>query len=849
MAPRIAKGKVIVGVSGGDRPTRGFFAAYDAMTGRQAWRFYTVPGDPAKGFENSSMRKAAATWDSDWWKQGGGGAVWDGIAYDPEAGLVYAGTGNAEPWAESLRQSERAKTILYVCSIVAVSVETGELKWHYQMVPGDSWDFDSVQQMILADLNYQRKPRKVIMQANKDGFYYVLDRVTGEFISAQPFSKVTWAKGIDQKTGRPIVNPEAHYGADPIPISPGGGGAHNWSPMSFNPNTGLMYIPTSTNNSFTYAAEAKFDPKPGRHYGHGPSGSQADARCPARDRSGADRGHRAEGRAGRMGSGGATHGLAHAGRRRNRRRHGDHRGKSCFSDNQRRTPPCLQRRQGREAAGDPDRFAQRHGPADHMAGGRQTVCVADGRGRDVAAGNNAGPGNVATPNSPKLLTFVLDGTASSILRAERDRSLGVSRIIRASCAPPLFVVILLVGTVVLFTQDSGAGVRKGRRDFVYTTLSFSPVTASGQGLHKYNGKDFDRDLDDLSRRAIQKQRDYYIDLHKRLEAFDKDSLSPEDRADYDIIDTQIGLALFDIDIAQSWQHSPQSYVELLGSALFNPFVLEYAPKPERYEHIIARLQKIPEFIDVAQRQLAQAPPIWAQVAKEENDGNIDLIDKTLREGAPADQKKAYDTGGRAGARFSARLQQVSGERICRRRASGATPDWRLGAEHYATKFKLNLATDRTPDEVLKDAETRLKEVRARMLELSLPLHATMFPGHGDHADLKGDERLNKIVREVLDGIAEKHSTPASYMDDARKDLDEARDFARAKNLLTLPAARQSAGDSDAGIRARHLRGGRLQSGACARTAARRVFLDHADSRRTGRRLASNRSCANTTSTT
>jgi uncharacterized protein (DUF885 family) len=227
-------------------------------------------------------------------------------------------------------------------------------------------------------------------------------------------------------------------------------------------------------------------------------------------------------------------------------------------------------------------------------------------------------------------------------------------------------------------------------------------------------------------------------------------------------------------------------VELLGSALFNPFVLEYAPKPKRYEDIIARLQKIPQFIVVAQRQLAGAPAIWAQVAKEENDGNIDLIDKTLREGVPADQKKAYDLAA------TPALDSLRGfnhflETDLPRRTLGATPDWRLGADHYRTKFKLNLATDRTPDEVLKDAEARLKEVRARMLELALPLHKTRYAGHGDHGDLKGDERLNKIVREVLDGIAEQHSTPASYMDDTRKDLDEARDFTRAKNLLTLPA--------------------------------------------------------------
>ncbi|MCU1339103.1 MAG: alcohol dehydrogenase [Bryobacterales bacterium] len=253
MAPRIAKGKVIIGVSGGDRPTRGYFDAYDAMTGKKAWRFYTVPGDPSKGFENSDMRKAAATWDGEWWKLGGGGAVWDGMAYDPEADLIYIGTGNAEPWPEALRKTN-GKDNLYVCSILAVQPETGELKWHYQMVPGDSWDYDSVQHLILADLNIGGRQRKVIMQANKNAFYYVMDRVTGQFISAQPFSMVTWAKGIDQKTGRPIVNPEANYGEEAIPISPGGGGAHNWSPMSFNPNTGLVYIPTSTANTFTYAA-------------------------------------------------------------------------------------------------------------------------------------------------------------------------------------------------------------------------------------------------------------------------------------------------------------------------------------------------------------------------------------------------------------------------------------------------------------------------------------------------------------------------------------------------------------------------------------------------------------------
>jgi len=274
IAPRIAKGKVIVGPAGGDRPTRGFFAAYDAETGREVWKFYTVPGDPAKGFENEAMREAAATWDGEWWKLGGGGAVWDGISYDPESELLYVGTGNGEPWPQALRIKDvsSGRDNLYVASILAVNVNNGELKWHYQMVPGDQWDYDSVQQMTLADLRINGRTRKVIMQANKNGFFYVLDRITGEFISAAPFSRVSWAKGIDPKTGRPIINPDVMYGKDPQPVSPGGGGAHNWSPMSFNPQTGLVYIPTRGWDKFNYAVNYDFKPDPNRTGGAGQSG-------------------------------------------------------------------------------------------------------------------------------------------------------------------------------------------------------------------------------------------------------------------------------------------------------------------------------------------------------------------------------------------------------------------------------------------------------------------------------------------------------------------------------------------------------------------------------------------------
>jgi quinohemoprotein ethanol dehydrogenase len=257
MAPRIANGKVIIGASGGDKPTRGQFSAVDAQTGQFLWRFYTVPGDPSQPYESEALRRAAKTWGGDFYKNGGGGAVWDGFAYDPETNLVYVGTGNAEPWVQKFRGAQGLDN-LYTCSILAVDLNTGQLKWHYQAVPNDNWDFDNVQQLMLLDLNINGRMRKVITQAPKDGFFYVLDRATGEFISAEPFVKVSWALSMG-KDGRPVVNPAAYYDQEGISIYPTGGGAHNWSPMSYNPNTGLVYIPSSY-SSFPYQAAAQFRP-------------------------------------------------------------------------------------------------------------------------------------------------------------------------------------------------------------------------------------------------------------------------------------------------------------------------------------------------------------------------------------------------------------------------------------------------------------------------------------------------------------------------------------------------------------------------------------------------------------
>jgi quinohemoprotein ethanol dehydrogenase len=259
MAPRIAGGKVIIGVSGGDSgETRGFFDAYDAASGKRSWRFYTVPGDPNQPYENDAMRAAAKTWGGDFYTKGGGGAVWDGFAWDPDANLIYIGTGNAEPWVQKFRGAQNMDN-LYTCSILAVNLTTGQLKWHFQTVPNDNWDFDSVQQLMLLDLTIQGRPRKVLTQAAKNGFFYVLDRLTGQFVSGTPFVKVNWAKGLDD-SGRPMVNPEAYYDVEPLAVYPTGGGAHNWAPMSFNPNTGLVYIPAFY-QSYTYQAAAEYKPR------------------------------------------------------------------------------------------------------------------------------------------------------------------------------------------------------------------------------------------------------------------------------------------------------------------------------------------------------------------------------------------------------------------------------------------------------------------------------------------------------------------------------------------------------------------------------------------------------------
>ncbi len=242
-APRVIDGKVIIGNGGAEFGVRGYVSAYDAITGEQVWRFYTVPGDPALPFEDPILEEAAKTWNGSWWKMGGGGTVWDSMAYDAELDLLYIGVGNGSPWDRNVR-SPGGGDNLFLSSIVALRPDDGTYVWHYQTTPGDHWDYTATQHMILADLVIDGVNRNVIMQAPKNGFFYVLDRATGELISAQPYVPVNWASRIDIETGRPVEIAGARYTVtDGWLAEPGPLGGHNWHPMSYSPVTGLVYVP------------------------------------------------------------------------------------------------------------------------------------------------------------------------------------------------------------------------------------------------------------------------------------------------------------------------------------------------------------------------------------------------------------------------------------------------------------------------------------------------------------------------------------------------------------------------------------------------------------------------------
>ena len=242
-APRLAGDVVVIGNSGGEMGVRGYVSAYDIESGELAWRFYTVPGEGPD--ESIDVTRARETWSEDMpWEFGGGGTAWDSMVYDPALDTIYIGVGNGSPWPVWKRGDDAKRDNLYLSSIVAVDAETGLAKWHYQTTPGDSWDYTATQHMILADMDWKGELRKVIMQAPKNGFFYVLDRETGELLSADNYVPVSWAKGVDLETGRPMFTENSDYSEEARLITPAPGGGHNWPPMAYNPNTGLVYIPT-----------------------------------------------------------------------------------------------------------------------------------------------------------------------------------------------------------------------------------------------------------------------------------------------------------------------------------------------------------------------------------------------------------------------------------------------------------------------------------------------------------------------------------------------------------------------------------------------------------------------------
>ncbi|HEV2201324.1 MAG TPA: DUF885 domain-containing protein [Bryobacteraceae bacterium] len=323
------------------------------------------------------------------------------------------------------------------------------------------------------------------------------------------------------------------------------------------------------------------------------------------------------------------------------------------------------------------------------------------------------------------------------------------------CAALLWVIAVSCGT----PRNTGQEFDKLTSDFVYGSLALSPSGATQAGYHTHNGAALDEMFDDFSPTGIQAQHDFFTGMQSRMSALDAKSLDKEQAADVEIMKNNIGLSLLDLDSIQSYKHNPTMYVELAGNALFECYMLNYAPVEKRFEHIAKRLEKMPALFDQAKANLTDAPEVWNRVAQEENQGNIDLIDKTLRAAAPEARKAAY--GKAAGPAITA-LRDFN--TFLKGTLSKKTSDWRLGKEKYARKFAYVLAIGKTPEQLLAEAEAELQAKRAEMVRLAAP----------------------KTVEQALNEIAKQHATPDTYMDDARKSLEQATAFVKEKGLLTLP---------------------------------------------------------------
>lgn len=319
------------------------------------------------------------------------------------------------------------------------------------------------------------------------------------------------------------------------------------------------------------------------------------------------------------------------------------------------------------------------------------------------------------------------------------------------------------------------------RNFVESTLALSPVAATSVGYHKHGDQVLDSLLDDYSTAGIGRQEQHWKGWRKTLSAINPATLDAESRADLELMKSQAELAILELDDIRNWQRNPTLYVELIGNALFTPYSVEYAAAADRYRHIIARLQAVPAFCEAAKANLKSAPPVWKRVAKEENDGNLALINGPLLAGAPAEMKAEYEAAAKtAVAALEGLSQQISGLK------DEGEESWRLGSELYKAKFKLAMGGTRTPEEALEEAEADLKAIRKRMFEVALPLHHKLYPTHRCPVD------VNWIVGEVMEKLAQRHVTPAAYFGEAQKTLDETRAFLAANTgKLVAPPPRDN----------------------------------------------------------
>jgi uncharacterized protein (DUF885 family) len=352
---------------------------------------------------------------------------------------------------------------------------------------------------------------------------------------------------------------------------------------------------------------------------------------------------------------------------------------------------------------------------------------------------------------------------------------GRRRYNRAMLSRGLLVLILIAAFGC--SRKTPEGLSQFRDELVYQMLVFSPTTSTQAGYHQHKGVRLDGLLDDYSEAALDAQRRFFQEFSLRLNgAIHPEQLPPDDRADFALMNGLVSLQLVELDEIQNWRHNPSVYVEMIGNGLFYPWTLEYAPLADRYRHIISRLEKIPAVVEAAKRNLLSAPEIWVTVALEENQGNVELADKTLRDGAPRQLQEAYARAAGPAVEALRGLSEFLREDLAKRPA-----DWRLGRAKYAARFKHALQTDQEPEQVLAEAEAMLPAVREEMLKTARPLHAQMYPSHSNRED------LDVTVRETLANLAGKHCKPEEFFADARRDLGEARDFVRLRNLVELPA--------------------------------------------------------------